>query len=369
MSVKTTVLNNVKNLWGWRTKRKFIAFSVDDYGNVRIDSPEARKRMDEAGLKIYSRFDAYDTLETTEDLEILFEALTSVKDKNGSPAVFTPFALPCNINFEAMAENGYQKFENELLPETFGKLKGYEGTWQLLQEGIEKGLLVPQFHGREHLNLKVFEEALAAKDHATLTSLANRSYTSVGKSPYSTISKTAAFEFWEFEENERFADIIKEGLDAFEKVYGYRSPHFNAPGGREHVVIHEVLKENGVRYLDAPFIKQEHQGKGQYKKVVNYTGKRNEYGQTFMVRNCVFEPTEKMPFDWGQYCLKQVEAAFRWNRPAVISSHRVNFCGHIDTANREKGIQALKKLLREIVKRWPDVEFVSATDICDMMAK
>ena len=70
--MKQTLLNHIKNIYGWKTKRKIIVISVDDYGNVRLDSKKARDKMDQAGLKILSRFDAYDTLETREDLEVLF---------------------------------------------------------------------------------------------------------------------------------------------------------------------------------------------------------------------------------------------------------------------------------------------------------
>lgn len=368
MSLKTAIIDNAKNLLGWKTKRKLVAFSVDDYGNVRLDSVEARKQLDKLGFEVQNRFDAYDTLETKEDLEVLFSTLDSVKDQHGHHAVFTPFALPANLNFEKIAENLFTKFEYELLPETYAKLPGYGGTWDLWKEGIEKKYLVPQFHGREHLNLKVFEEALEKRDAATLASLKNRSYTSI-KSSYPTIRSVAAFEFWEMKENERFNHIILDGLDAFEKVFGYRSTHFNPPGGREHPIIHKALFEGGVKYLDSPFVKTEHEGKGKYRKVINFTGKKNDLGQLFMVRNCVFEPTAREGVSWADYCLKQIESAFRWNRPAVISSHRVNFCGHMDSANRAKGIAELQKLLNMIVKRWPDVEFVSATDICDIMAE
>jgi hypothetical protein len=79
-----------------------VVFSVDDYGNVRLDSKQARTNLDAAGLPIYSRFDALDTLETKQDLEQLYTVLSSVKDKKGKSAVFTPFALPCNIDFEKM---------------------------------------------------------------------------------------------------------------------------------------------------------------------------------------------------------------------------------------------------------------------------
>ena len=324
--------------------------------------------MDKEGLKAHTIFDALDTLETREDLEMLFEALSSVKDKNGNHAVFTPFALPCNIDFEKMEENDYQQYSYELLPETYKKMetydpKAYGKTWALWKEGIDKGLLKPQFHGREHLNLKVFEEKLAKRDKQLLVALKNRSYTSITDTGYSSIGYTAAFEFSKLEENNRFKEIITDGLNQFEKVYGYRSRHFNPPGGREHTNIHKYLKDSGIEYLDTPLVKVEHQGDGKYKKVLNYTGKKNHLGMTYQVRNVVFEPSQSRGFDWVDYSFKQVETAFFWKRPAIISSHRVNFCGHIDPKNREVGLTALRELLHRIVKRWPEVEFISADEL------
>jgi hypothetical protein len=372
MSFKQSAILNAKNLVGWRTKRKIVVISVDDYGNVRLDSKRARERMDEKGLKVLSRFDALDTLETREDLELLYDVLSSVKDCHGGNAVFTPFAMPCNINFEKMEETGYSQYQYELLPETFEKLSeqqpdAYRGAWALLKEGIETRLMVPLFHGREHLNLKVFEEKLVQKDRELLTALKNRSYTSISSSGYSTISPMAAFDFWEFQENERFDEVIRDGLNAFEKVYGYRSDHFNPPGGREHPVIHNTLKENGVKYIDTPLLKSEHLGRGKFRKVMNYTGKKNKLGQTYLVRNVVFEPTDNRGVDWVSYTIKQIEAAFRWNRPAIISSHRVNFCGHIDENNRAIGLKALRKLLQKITQHWPEVEFMAANELGDLI--
>lgn len=365
---KKNTLLNAKNLIGWRINRNIVVISIDDYGNVRLDSQQARNRMDKDGLKIYSRFDVYDSLETRGDLMALYEVLTSVQDRNGRYPVLTPYATPCNINFEKVAETGFNKYYYELLPETFGKLSlqqplAYEGTWELWQEGIRNGLLVPLFHGREHLNLKIFEEKLKAKDFEVITALNNRSYTSISSNGYKTVSAMAAFDFWDFIETDKFDAIIEDGLNAFEKVFGYRANHFNPPGGREHPVIHKVLKENGVKYIDTPLIKREHLGQGKYRTVFNYTGKKNIYGQTFLVRNVVFEPTDERGIAWVSYAMKQIEAAFRWNRPAIISSHRVNFCGHIDEENRRKGLKALQRLLKNITERWPDVEFMAANEL------
>lgn len=370
--MKQKLLNNIKNIFGWSTSRKIVVISVDDYGNVRIDSPKARSQMDKEGLKVKSIFDAVDALETREDLEMLFEALSSVKDKYGNHAVLTPFALPCNIDFEKMAENNYNQYSYELLSDTYNKMeayypKAYGKAWEFWNEGIDKGFLKPQFHGREHLNLKVFNEKLAARDSELLIALKNRSFSSIKSSGYKSISYTAAFEFDKFEENKQFKEIIKTGLDAFEKVFGYRSLHFNPPGGREHPTIHKYLKDFGVWFLDTPLIKREHQGSGNYKKILNYTGKKNHLGMTYQVRNVVFEPVQNRGFDWVDYSFKQVEAAFFWNRPAIISSHRVNFCGHIDPKNRQIGINALKELLKKIVHKWPDVEFMSSVQLGDLI--
>lgn len=366
--MKQVIFDNLKNIPGWKSARKILVISVDDYGNVRLDSKKARTNMDKAGLKVHSRFDAYDTLETREDLEALYEVLDSVRDSKDRAAVFTPFAMPCNINFEAMAKDDYQSYIAENLPETYRKLEdlqpdAYSGAWDLWQEGIYKGLMMPQYHGREHLNLKSFEAKLVARDTEVLTALRNRSYTSISRSGFPNISYTAAYEFEELNENQSFKFILQDGLDRFEEVYGYKSVHFNSPGGREHSMIHPFLKEKGVKYLDTPFIKLQHEGGGKYQRSLNWTGKRNAEGQIFQVRNVVFEPTDYRGFDWVDYSFRQISTAFKWNKPAIISSHRVNFCGEIDPENRRKGLQALKALLQRIVKHYPHVEFMSSVEL------
>lgn len=369
-----TVFANLKNSFGWKTNRKIIVFSVDDYGNVRLNSKAARANLDKAGMKIYSRFDALDTLETKQDLEELFEVLNSVKDKNGRNAVFTPFALPCNINFEKVEGNNFQKFEYETLPETYSKLaieqpEAYFGAWEKWQEGIQKGFLKPQFHGREHVNLSIFDEKLKNKDEQIIAALKNKSYTSISDDDYPTKSSFAAFDFWDISENQNLKSIVIDGLQKFEEVFGYKSNYFTPPVFNIHHSLFSTLKENGVNFIDLALFRKEHQGFGKYKKSLNYTGKKTNEGLTIMVRNVVFEPTEDRGIDWVDFTLKQVETAFRWNKPAIISSHRVNFCGHIDEKNREKGLKSLERLLQEIVKKWPDVEFMSADELGNCIVK
>jgi len=354
--ILSSIFMNLKNAIGWKTQRKIVVFSVDDYGNVRVNSKKALENMNAAGMKSYSRFDALDTLETKQDLEQLFEVLSSVKDKNSRSAVFTPFALPCNIDFEKMESEDFQQFHLETLPETYQKLtvqqpEAYQGTWDLWQTGIEKGYLKPQFHGREHLNLHIFNDKLKKRDTELLTALKNKSYTSISDDDYPTMSSTAAFDFWDVKENETLAPMIEEGLQLFEKVYGYKSNYCTPPVYNIHHSLFETLKQNGVEFIDLGLVRKEHQGFNQYKTSVNYTGKSTKEGLSIIVRNVVFEPTEDRGIDWLAFTMKQIETAFRWNKPAIISSHRVNFCGHIDPENRKKGLETLQRLLQEIVKK------------------
>lgn len=366
--MKQTLLNHLKNIPGWRNHRKLISFAVDDYGTVRLDSKAGREALDKAGLPVLSRFDAFDTLETREDLEALYEVLEAVKDSSGQSAVFTPYALPCNINFEQIRAEDYQAYRYEYLPATYEKLSAlqpgaYEGTWELWREGIAKGLMAPQFHGREHLNLKVFEEKLQRRDHDIMTALHNRSYTSIQQQDYPTIGWTAAFSFAQTGELQRFPEVLRSGIKAFESVFGYRAVAFTPPAQQFHPSLHAVLWENGIQAIDRPLTYRQHLGDGNYKRVISRTHCDKNTGKVTMVRNVVFEPTDERGMDGVSYALKQIEAAFRLRKPAVISTHRVNFCGHIDPNNRKKGLAALRELLQKIVSRWPDAEFVSVADL------
>src|SRR5699024_1947348 len=124
---------------------------------------------------------------------------------------------------------------------------------------------------------------------------------------------------------------------------------------------------NGIEIIDRPFYKKNHLGNGNYKREINFTRNNKAKGITYMVRNVVFEPTNDRGIDWPSCAIKQIEAAFRWNRPAIISSHRVNFCGHINEENRKTGLKALRELLNRIVSRWPEVEFMAANELGDLI--
>ena len=65
--------------------------------------------------------------------------------------------------------------------------------------------------------------------------------------------------------------------------------------------------------------------------------------------------------------MKQIDSSFSWNKPAIISTHRVSFVGALYPENRDNGLRQLSHLLKEIVKKWPDVEFMTTEQLGALM--
>jgi hypothetical protein len=65
--------------------------------------------------------------------------------------------------------------------------------------------------------------------------------------------------------------------------------------------------------------------------------------------------------------IRQIQTSFFWGKPAIISTHRLNYIGSIEKSNRSKNLKLLKTLLKEIVKRYPEVEFLSSDKLGDII--
>ncbi|QKK02928.1 MAG: hypothetical protein HND55_09895 [Pseudomonadota bacterium] len=242
----------------------------------------------------------------------------------------------------------------------------YQGAWALWQEGMERGLLQPQFHGREHLNVELFEHKLRSGAPDLLANVEQDSLTGIAGDPAMPgVGFTHAFGLHDGAALPGHREILTDGLDRFEEVWGFRSKTFTPPAQKLHPALHETAESGGVVSIDKPFRCTRAMGDGTSRREVNHSGRQREQNHVTVVRNVVFEPGKDMGFDPVKRALQQVAAAFRWHKPAIISSHRVNFCGHLDEANRKRGLEDLRKLLEKITARWPDIEFVSVDELVE----
>lgn len=315
------------------------------------------------------RYNLNDTLATSFDLENLFESLSSTKNKLGNHAVFTPVSIVANPDFQMIKDSDFQNYFYEPFTETLRRYPGCERSFDLWKEGIEKRIFVPQMHGREHLNVTAWMRALQNGDKQTRMAFDEGLWGFVpDQNRLPGIDFQAAFLLGNASEVEYHREIILEGLALFEKLFGYRAEYFVPPNGPFNNALNKTLADNGIKFRSGSKIQNESLGNGNTKKVIHWLGQKDKSGLRYITRNCFFEPNQGGK-DWVDGCLNDINIAFRWHKPAIISSHRVNYIGALNPSNRENGQLQLKTLLKEIIKNWPDAEFMTTDQVGAMMVK
>lgn len=355
----------LKNIPGARIKRRLVAFYVDDWGSVRSRDKEAVENMRAKGIDVdKSRFTRYDSLASATDLSMLFDVLRSVKDSKGNCACFTAVTNPCNPDFEAIRANGFTKFVSEPFTTTLKKYR-FDNAFPLWQQGIAEGIFYPIFHGTEHQSRKQLMRALQQGHRPDVIAFEN-DCTGV---PTSLRGLMQPYYIESVKDNEALALSIEQGLNEFKNIFGRRARQFRAGGDVISPDLYPVLKRCGIEYMDETFYVNRYYGDGKHKRCFSYTGKTNSIGHKLLVRNCFFEPSAVAYYDSVERCIELMDAAFLCGKPAIISSHRANFVGEIDADNRKRGLEKLSRLLDEIVKRYPNVEFVNADCLGDIIFK
>ena len=371
MRISRAVLASIKALPGWRCRERYVAFAVDDYGSIRLSSQAALDRLVAGRHGVMGFMDRVDAVETREDLESLFEALQTVQDANGRPCVFTAYTLSANPDFQHMRKE--RTYAYETVCQTFDRLSSdqpsaYEGTWRMWREGIASGLIRPQFHGREHFNVPLLESKLrdwSPDLEANLEVESMAGLTGVLEMP--GVAFTHAFGLHDPAVLGQQREVIKEGVRLFEEIFGFRSTTFTPPAGKLHPSLDGWVHSLGVKAVDKPFFGKQCVGRGRTQRSINFLTPPRTGRIGKVVRTLSFEPCSGVKSDPVGEALREIEIAFRWGKPAIISSHRVNYGGHIDPNNGKRGLGALQDLLQRIKKLWPDIRFVSVDELVEIM--
>jgi hypothetical protein len=362
---------NISNLPGWKTSSKFVVIESDDWGSTRMPSLSAFQKLEILGLDLRSadaeRYNQNDTLETRLDLENLFEVLAEFKDSLGNSPIFTAVTIVANADFKRIRESGFHDYFYEPFTETLQRFTGDGKTFELRKEGIEKRLFVPQLHGREHLNVAAWMKDLKIGDNQARLAF-NEGVTGFVPPEYPEVDYQAAFLLNNPLEMEYHEVVIKEGLDLFEKLFGFKAEYFVPPNGPFNNNLNKVLYENGIKYRSASKIQHEPLGNGKYRKVLHWLGQKEINGIRYITRNCFFEPSQQGK-DWVDSCLNDIKIAFKWHKPSIISTHRVNYIGSLNPSNRDNGLRQLSKLLQEIIRNWPDVKFLTTPQLGALIDK
>ena len=354
---------------GWRTDRKIVVIESDDWGSIRMPSRAVYEKCLKAGYPVHlNKYEKYDSLLSEDDLSLLFDVLSKYKDKNKRNPVITANCVVANPDFERIAKDDYQNYYFELITDTFNRYPKHKNNFEIWRQGIEKGVFFPQFHAREHLNVSKFMKALQRGDEDVKFAFRNQMPGLFSKG--NTLKGNDYVEATHYESEKDKIDklaIYLEGLDLFEQLFGYKSLSIIPTNYKWSPDFNHSIFQKEVKYIQGRFKMCEPVPGSKMKFFKHFLGKKNEYGQITLMRNVYFEPTVLNKQDIVGDCLRQIEIAFKLMKPSIVSCHRINFSGFIFAENRDLNLVLFNQLLKSITKRWPEVEFLTSTELGEVI--
>ncbi len=364
-AIKSRLYTYMYERRGYTTDRKIVVIESDDWGSIRMPSSKVFREMVALNLDVVGRcYNENDSLATKEDMSLLFDVLSGCKDKSGNSPKITANTCVANPDFEKIKASNFEKYFYEPFVET---LKRYPNcSFDSWTEGIDQKVFIPQFHGREHLNVEKWMQELQ-KGNPELRACFDLQTWGIR---YHNFQEAVLEGFMvNSEKSIRLQKVIlQEGMHLFEEIFGYVSKSFIAPCYTWNPELNETLKQIGVDILQGSYSQYLSKENQVTATIHHYMGQKNEWGQTYLVRNCFFEPTQDHRLN-KEYCLRGIEKAFKLKKPAIISAHRLNFIGAIRPQNRDNNLRQFSALLQTITKLWPDVEFMSSDKLGEIMLK
>lgn len=361
---------NLAQIPGWHTNRKIVIIESDDWGSIRTSSKKGFETMLKAGVAVnQDPYSVYDSLESKNDLDALFEVLLKFKDKNDNHPIITANTIVANPDFEKIAASNFETYHYELFTKTLERYHSDGKTFETWQEGIKEKLFRPQFHGREHVNIGMWMQALQGNNKEMRLAFDHQMFgIPSSNSANKRNNYMASFDFENEKELVEIENSITHGLNIFNDLFGYKSETIIAPCYVWSDKLESTLKNSGIigyqgiSYQSIPVL-----GKDSYQKKIHYTGESNRIGQRFLVRNAFFEPTHFANQDIVKEVITRMKISFFWKKPFIIGSHRINFMGTLHPNNRKENLQKLELVLKAILRECPEVEFMSSDRVVNMM--
>lgn len=370
MSLFQNFRDNIKNIPGWHTTKKIVTIECDDWGGINMPSNEVYDRLVIDGLAVGHRiWNRFDTLESAKDLEQLFEVLDSVRDHNNNPAVMTSFTSMANPDFDKIKSGGFVKYYYEKFTDTYKHYYQDNDVFTLWREGMDARLFVPELHGHEHIAVQLWIAKLQEGNIDLLLAF-DQGFVSTFIPDVTPPANglRAEFYFTSDEQKPFLIDSLIDSVNLFKNIFGHLPKVFVPANGIFHPDFDAVVASSGIKFLcvgnSMPY--PANGGNLKYRHFIS--GQRGYGGLTYYTRNCSFDSTQE-EYKGIDQTMQQIAAAFRWGKPAIISTHRVNFIGGLVPANRDRGLIELKKLLNSILRKWPDVEFLSSGDALEFMSR
>ncbi len=351
---------------GFRTKKKLVVIESDDWGSQRIPSKQVRDKLIQNNLlDVRNKINFLDTLESKEDLISLYDRLLKFKDKNGNHPIITANFLTANPDFDKIKSSGFTEYYYETIDKTYAKNTAEDlNMLEVIKDGMLQNIFRPQFHGREHVNVNLWMKQLRNQNSVSSKSFDSSVYCLDDTSISKRSNLMASFDYQTVEEIEEINNIFVDGFQHFEQLFGFKSKSFIAPCYVWGEQLEKTAFDKGIKLFQGIYNQYIPNPQGdKYRLNWHFNGAQNKNGQFYFVRNAFMELFENDKIDHVEACLKRMEIAFTWGKPAIIGMHRVNFVGGLEIKNRQNTQTKLEELFKKMLKKWPDIEFISTDQL------
>lgn len=343
----------------WK-KNKTIVFESDDWGAMTCPNLETLKKIRNSpeiapAIERYKKYHFVDSLESVEDLDRLFKVLLQFKGADGRPPVFTAIYFLANPDYDAIRANGLTKYVDRGIDKEYPPVfKGHGDIIGKAKEGMKLGVWVPESHttrGDGHLDLHKWVKMLREKKDPARKAFFDLNMIGVG-------TPTAPHKGEEYDsmEKEEIGEWLRVGAQYFYNAFGYRPRACGLSSARVKCkvlerIVAEFLAANGTELIF----------NAENREMCEYDP---ELGLVFIQRNAFLEPAGGVS-TW-QSCYEQVLKAWDNNQPAVISTHRCNYCT-LDPDEKAEDFNQLEKFLSIIRKEHPDAVYRHSCEIARLV--
>lgn len=348
--------------------KKVVVFESDDWGSIRTPKGDLSKHFAPFNLDLLKNpYHRYDVLESPSDVSGLLTSCEEIEKLIGKKPKLTLNFVMANPDFNRIKADAFSSYYYEDFRETYKRYySGVKGL-NLVSEGQRLSYFLPQFHGREHIQVPFWLEMLRNRD-LVFTKAFELGFWGIGTEEYAHSERhiQASFDIRDKEEQAFTGTSIIEGLELFANIFGFESESFIPNNYIWPSSLNQLLVEKSVKFLQGMKKELHPRPVGQNNRNSNsrYAGKKTPEGLIQLVRNTTFEPSfYKNRENELQKCLREIKTAFLFKQPAVISTHRINFVGGLDENNRTENLALFKRLILEINRNWPEVEFWNSVEL------
>jgi len=311
--------------------------------SISIEGIDYLKRQ--YGSEKFTRWTT-DSLETVEDISLLFDLISKFKDHFEYPPVLTANFITHNINYNNSDSLSFIPLSEYLKeePELIAKYK----------EGIKKKIFHPQLHGYCHYDLSKLNSFYCSDEGKELFKIGFLT----GKSTIRGNLRQLRSEF--SQNNVEIEKKLKYAVEEFNNLFNYYPQSIIPPHFILDKQYFKILGNHGIQAIQASNRLIDSKGK-RYRKIYF----RNKNGFLWVPRNARLDPHPDYKY-FSESCISDIASAFNSYIPAVIDFHRVNISGKYNREYRNKSLEELNKVLLHVSKHWPDVKFINTQELLNL---